>query len=95
MQVANSFDVASAMALIRARVAGRHTEASGTEHRAVRLDSANRRLESNKLESAVHQMRAGVAAAAAAAAATAATNSELDHLFGRVDNSTRWKRKRI
>ena len=57
MQVANSFDVASAMALIRAGVATRHTEASGTvEHRAVRLDSANRRLESKRLESVVQQM---------------------------------------
>ena len=63
VQVANSFDVASAMALIRARVATRHTEASGTEPRAVGLDSANRRLESNILEPAIQQMRAGVAAA--------------------------------
>ena len=56
VQVANSFDVASAMALIRARVAARHTEASGTEPRVVGLGSANRRLESNRLESAVQQI---------------------------------------
>ena len=38
MHVANSFDVASAMALIRAGEAARHTEACGIElDRAVRL----------------------------------------------------------
>ena len=38
MHAANSFDVASAMALIRAGVAARHTEACGIElDRAVRL----------------------------------------------------------
>jgi hypothetical protein len=49
MQVANSVDVASAMALIRAGVAAHHTVASGTEHRAIRLDSANRPCALNKL----------------------------------------------
>jgi hypothetical protein len=85
MRLANSVDVASAMALIRAGVAARHTVASGTEHRAVRLDSANRPRALNKMELALEQMRAGAASAPA-------TNSEVERLFGRVDKSTRRKR---
>jgi hypothetical protein len=88
MQVANSLDVTLAMALIRASVAARHTEASGTEHRApVRLDSANRPRALNRLESTIQQMQAG-------AAAVPATIIEVQRLFGRLDNSTRRKGKR-
>jgi hypothetical protein len=88
MQMANSVDVVSATALIHAGVAARHTMVSGTEHRTVRLHSVNRPRALNILETAVQQMRARAAAAAPA------TISEVERLFGRLDNSTRRKRKR-
>jgi hypothetical protein len=86
MHVANSTlaTTASAMELNNSNVA-RLTEL----HRAVRyIESTNRPGRAlNKMELAVQQMRAG-------AATPPATNSEVERLFGRVDKSTRWKRKR-
>ena len=85
IQVANSTlaTTASAIELHNSCVA-RHIAASGTEHRAARLDSANRPRALNKLELAVEQMRAEPAIV-----------SELRLLGCRLDNSTRrLKRKR-
>ena len=85
MHAANSFDVASAMTLIRAIADARHAE---LHPRAVCLGSAAIRPRAlNKFEAAVQQMRAGAAAAPA-------TNNEVQRLFGRVDKSTRRKRQR-
>ena len=85
IQVANSTLATTASAIeLHNSIAARHIAASGTEHRAARLDSANRPRALNKLELAVEQMRAEPAIV-----------SELRLLGCRLDNSTRrLKRKR-
>ena len=86
LQVANSTLATTASAIeLHNSIAARHIAASGTEHRAARLDSANRPRALNKLELAVEQMLAEPAIV-----------SEIERLLGcRLDNSTRrLKRKR-
>ena len=88
MQVANSTlaTTASAMELNNSNAARLTDELQRAAHY---IESANRPGRAlNKTELAVRQMRAGAAAAPA-------TNSEVERLFGRLDNSTRRKRKRI
>ena len=87
MQVANSTlaTTASAMELNNSNAARLTDELQRAVHY---IESANRHGRAlNKMKLAVQQMRAGAAAAPA-------TNSEVERLFGRVDNSTRRKRQR-